>query len=182
MRIEKQMTGSRLLIRNYEPSDLAFSTDMWFDEENGKYLSDPLRDYIDETYRKALDGLQDSTTGYYLILQSRTSGDLIGTFCVFPDDERITYDIGYCIHKKYWRQGYAAEAIALVEDWVARQNGRRITAEVAVENRASRALLEKCGFEIAEEAAFRKYNMDICYKSYIYQRAVKKPTGYRRPL
>lgn len=172
MRIEKQMTGSRLLIRNYESTDLAFSTDMWFDEENGKYLSDPLREYIDEAYQKALEGLQDSAAGYYLILQAKDACDRIGTFCIFPDDGQSTYDIGYCIHKKYWRQGYAGEAVALVADWVAQQGGRHITAEVAVENKASRALLEKCGFEITEESAFRKYNMDVCYKSYIYRRTI----------
>ena len=176
MQIEKQLTGTRILLRNYGKPDLAFSTDMWFDEENGKYLSDPFRDYIDEAYRKALDGLQDSRMGYYLIIQSRASGNLIGTLCIFPDKDLTTYDIGYCIHKKYWNQGYATEAISLVTDWIARQGGTSITAEVAVENIASRALLEKCGFEIIEETAFKKYNMDIRYKSYIYQLSIDYPS------
>ncbi|MCM1181934.1 MAG: GNAT family N-acetyltransferase [Roseburia sp.] len=169
MQIEKPLAGARILLRNYEKSDLAFSTDMWLDEENGRYLSDPLRDYIDALYQNALDTLEDSDTGYYLIIRARNSDSRIGTLCIFPDESHTTYDIGYCIHKKYWNKGYATEAVSLAADWIARQGAQSITAEVAVENTASRALLEKLGFEIIEETAFQKYNMDVCYKSYIYR-------------
>ena len=37
MRIDSPMRGERILVRNYEKSDLEFLTGMWFHEENGKY-------------------------------------------------------------------------------------------------------------------------------------------------
>lgn len=94
MNIEKNLCGARVNIRNYVKADLAFSTGMWFDEENGRYLSDPTRDCVDEIYQQALDGLQDSTVGYYLIIAWKDSEELIGTCCMFPDQSGVTYDIG----------------------------------------------------------------------------------------
>lgn len=64
MRISKPIQGGRIRIRNYEATDLAFVTGMWFDEENGKYLSDPTQDYVDEAFQRALDGLSDSKLGF----------------------------------------------------------------------------------------------------------------------
>lgn len=173
MQIEKNLVGTKIILRNYRKEDLKFSTDMWFDEEIGKYMSDPTAAYVDEEYRQALEGLQDSTNGYYLISQMKESDELVGTCCIFPDETREIYDIGYCIEKRFWKQGYGSEMLNLVIEWIKQQGGKKITAEVAVENEASKALLTKFGFEVGEETEFKKYHMDVVYKSYIYQLEVK---------
>lgn len=169
MKLKESLNSTRLLIRNYEPTDLDFCTSMWLDEENGKFLSDPTVAFVDETYQKALDTLQDSTMGYYLIAASLTGSPLIGTFCMFPDKTNTIYDIGYCIHKDYWNQGYGTELLKTMIQWVRKQGGKKITAEVAVENTASNVLLRKLGFMIKRESAFEKYGMKISFKSYIYE-------------
>lgn len=48
MKIEEPLQGKRIAIRNYAPEDLDFCTGMWFDPENGRYLSDPDREHVDE--------------------------------------------------------------------------------------------------------------------------------------
>lgn len=52
MKLNESLVGERIVIRNYRKSDLKFMTDMWFDEENGKYMSDPTREYVDDRYQK----------------------------------------------------------------------------------------------------------------------------------
>ena len=168
MKLERPLLGERIVIRDYTPGDLAFSTDMWFDPENGRYLSDPTVGYVDEVYQRALDGLQDSEDGYYLIVELCSSGERIGTCCVFPDEG--VYDIGYCIHKSLWRQGFGTEVVNLLVNWVREQGGLAVTAEAAKENLGSCALLEKCGFTVKKETSFRKYNMDVRFDSLIYER------------
>ncbi|MDD4295632.1 MAG: GNAT family protein [Ruminiclostridium sp.] len=168
MRLTYPIFDEHIIIRNYETDDLFFSTNMWFDDENGKYLSDPTAEYVDETYQKVLDGLADSPHGYYLIIERRKDNVKIGTCCAFPDAEKKVFDIGYCIEKNYWRQGFASTALKLLIEYIRSIGGERIIAEVAVENTASCSLLQKFGFEIEKEAEFKKYNMDACYKSYIY--------------
>ncbi len=78
MKIETDMHGSRICIRNYRESDLVFLTDMWFDAENGKYLSDPAKEYVDETYQKALDALGESPHGYYLVIELADTAERVG--------------------------------------------------------------------------------------------------------
>ena len=168
MKLESPLVGERITIRDYTPDDLTFSTDMWFDPENGRYLSDPAAEYVDEVYQKALDGLQDCEDGYYLIVELRSSGERIGTCCVFPDKD--VYDIGYCIHKSRWRQGFGTEVVNLLAGWAREQGTSAVTAEAAKENRASCALLEKCGFSVARESSFKKYHMDITFDNLIYER------------
>ena len=168
MKIDRPIIGQKILIRNEVQTDLDFLTGMWFDEENGKYMSDPTVAYVDATYQKALDTLHESRLGYYLVIERICPKDAIGSFCIFPDESGKVYDIGYCIHKKHWGQGYGSEAVLLMLNWLKAQGAEKVTAEVAIENTASNALLRKFGFEIEKESQFPKYRMPICFDSYIY--------------
>ena len=85
MRIEKNLEGDRIYIRNYEVEDKLFCTSMWFDEENGKYLSDPTREYVDDVFQNAIDTLQESEDGYYLVISFISNDENVGTCCIFPD-------------------------------------------------------------------------------------------------
>lgn len=175
MQLKNKLYTSRITVRDYQKSDLPFLVDMWFDEENGKYLSDPTKAYVNDEYRKALDKLEDNPHGYYLTLVFSGSEEIVGSCFIFPDDKKESFDIAYCIHKNYWRLGYGTELIPLIIDWVYSQGGLEITAEVAKENIASNSLLRKNGFEIISESRFKKYNMDVYFDSYIYRFVLKRP-------
>lgn len=172
MKIARILTGGRIRIRSYEASDLGFVTGMWQDAENGRYLSDPTHGYVDEAYQKALDGMRDEPCGYYLIVERMDTGERIGSACAFPDDAAKTYDIGYCLHISQWNKGYGTELVSLLLDWLKEIGASAVTAEVAAGNAASRALLSKLGFEIARETEFKKYHMNVRYKSYIYRKEI----------
>lgn len=169
MKIEGTLSSPRITVRNYRRADLPLLTTMWFDAENGKYMSDPTKEYVDDRYQTVLDKLEDNPDGYYLTLVLSGSEEIIGSCFIFPDDSKKSFDIAYCIHKNYWRQGYGTERIPLIIDWVYNHGGIEITAEVAKENIASNSLLRKNGFEIIREARFKKYNMDIYFDSYLYR-------------
>ena len=168
MLIEKPLSASRITIRNYQSADLPFFTAMWFDEENGKYLSDPTQEYVDSVYQAALDDLEDNPNGYYLTVVLNASGQIIGSCCIFPENKNGSFDIGYCIHKNYWGKGFGKELISLLIEWIQEHGGIEITAEVAKENIASNKLLINAGFNAVRESKFKKYNMDIDYESFIY--------------
>ena len=173
MQLEKNLISSRITIRDYRGSDLPFVTAMWFDEENGKYMSDPTREYVDDVYSKALDELEDNPEGYYLTVVLNGTEKIIGTCCIFPNEKEGSYDIGYCVHKDHWRQGYGTEIISLIIEWVRDHGCFEITAQVAKDNVASNALLRKNGFEVVRESEFKKYNMGICFESNIYRLELK---------
>ena len=82
-------------------------------------------------------------------------------------------NIGYCVHKSCWRQGFGREIVELLLDWARDQGATAVTAEAARENRGSCALLEKCGFTALREASFQKYHMDVTFESLVYEKKLQ---------
>lgn len=74
MKLNEPLVGQRIVIRNYQKSDLDFITCMWFDEGNGKYMSDPTREYVTDAYQSILDDLENSDDGYHLIAEMKNGG------------------------------------------------------------------------------------------------------------
>lgn len=180
MQIKTPLTGARVCIRDYQKEDLSFVTGMWFDAENGRFMSDPPVGGVDVVYQRALDGMEDSALGFYLVIELRATGERIGTCCAFPQDEEgafdethSCYDIGYCIRKTHWRQGYGEEAVRLLMDWAAARGAREMTAEAARENAASCGMLEKLGFFVLREGSFQKYNTQIVFPSRVYAKMLE---------
>lgn len=176
MRTRKRLVGERITIRSYQKSDLDFVSRMWFDKENGQYLSDPEKEYIDEKFQRAVDEIVDSPLGYYFVAERLDTGEPVGSCCAFPDndnEDNLVYDIGYCVHKSFWRQGYGSEIVRLLLEWIKSEGGIMVTAEAAKENKASCEMLKKLGFEIARESSFNKYNMGICFDSFIFGKELK---------
>ena len=67
--------------------------------------------------------------------------------------------VEHALNKKFWRNGYATEAVNKLIEWASGQSFKAITAEVAKENNASCGLMKKLGFNVKEETSFKKYNM-----------------------
>ena len=158
MKLDRELRGGRIVIRSYRKADLPFLTGMWFDEENGKYMSDPSAEYVDEVYRDILDDLENSTDGYYLVAELADTGEPVASAGVFPVGEG-TYDIG-------------SEIVSLLLDWLREHGAKKVTAEVAVENTASNRLLQKFGFVVERKSRFSKYRMDVHFDSVIYAKAL----------
>lgn len=71
----------------------------------------------------------------------------IGDLCFKGLHADGTVEIGYGILEKYQGQGCATEAVDAVTAWALRQPFvSRVEAETEPNNRASRRVLEKCGF------------------------------------
>lgn len=172
MKIEHTMQGERLILRNYRKADLDFLRDMWFDEENGKYLSDPTKAYVDAVYQKALDELEESASGYYLVAELAGNGERVGSAMIFPA-EQDEYEIAYCVHKSRWQQGLGEEIVSLLLVHLKERGAKKVTAEAAADNLPSVRLLQKMGFVPERESEFSKYNMDVHYRSVLYAKALE---------
>ena len=79
------------------------------------------------------------------------------------------WDLGYCVHKNHWRQGYATEMIEALINFGYENGIRQFTADVAQENDASNGVLKKLGFFIEKEGTFRKQGTDSIYRDYTYR-------------
>ena len=109
MHLVKNLETPRLTIRSWHKSDKDFTLSLWGDKENGKYMSDPVCENMDEEYLKCVDQMEDSPAGYFLVAEWKEDGRPVGTCCIFP--ENGNYDIGYCIAKNHWKEGLGTEMI-----------------------------------------------------------------------
>ena len=165
MKLENDIITPRLRLRSYQSGDRDFSLSLWCDPVNGAYMSDPLLQNADERYLSFFDDMEDEPDGYYLTAEWRGSRAPVGTFCLFPEGE--SWDIGYCIAKEHWREGLGSEMIAAALSFIKANGGRTVTAEVADDNIASRALLFKFGFTEGAQTRFKKYGEDRFFDAHI---------------
>jgi len=88
----------------------------------------------------------------------KSTGKMIGTCgLVSIAREHGRAEIGYAINRKFWGQGYAAEATAAVtKHALTSLNFNRVEAHVSPDHRASQRVLEKCGFVQIGRASCRE--------------------------
>ena len=74
-------------------------------------------------------------------------GELVGTLGAYDyDPNRRTIEVGLSIFRPHWGQGFAAEALARVLDYLTGPEGiRQVIAWCAPDNIGSRRVMEKCG-------------------------------------
>ena len=153
----------------YNTQDGSLCLNIWLDDEMGKYLSDPPRDKADEDEMNFAKDIENQKGWYPFIAVLKESGEFVGTCSAVPSDDNKHWDLGYCVHKKYWRQGYATEMIKALINFGYLNGGRKITADVAQENAGSNAVLKKLGFYVEKEGSFKKRETDIVYDEYTYR-------------
>lgn len=159
----------RLILRSTRESDGEFCLSLWLDDETGRYLSDPPRELADDLELNFAKDIEHDEGWYPFVAVLKATGERIGTCSLVPSEDGISWDLGYCVHRDYRRQGIATEMIRALIDFGRARGGRVFTADVAKENVSSNALLRKLGFRPFKEGTFRKRLTDIVYEEYTYR-------------
>lgn len=82
---------------------------------------------------------------YQWAIVPKAFGEPVGSISVVRQ-EGDTFEIGYCIGKKWWRKGITSESLTGVMDFLFDRVGvRRIEAKHDVNNPGSGAVMKKCG-------------------------------------
>ena len=85
------------------------------------------------------------------------------------ENDNECYEIGYAIGKKYWRKGYATEALSAVVEFFIKEVGiRKFFCRCAKENKASGSVIKKVGFEYKGKGQFSSLDGQINYESEEY--------------
>ena len=167
MKADRAIETQRLTIRPFTKGDADYCRSLWCDRENGRYLSDPAADTADGEYLEVFDGMEDAEDGLYFVALLRDGGVPVGTCCAFPEDG--VWDVGYCVQASRWRQGLGSELLRGLTDWIRDRGGLAVTAEVADENAASRALLRKFGFREYKKTHFKKRGEERWFESHVFR-------------
>ncbi len=110
---------NRLFLREYVWADFDALFEIFSDPETMQHYPKPFdgkrtRDWIQWN----LDNYQTYGFGLWAIVRKDT-GELIGDcgLTLQNIDGQMLPEIGYHVHKKYWRQGFGSEAARAVRDW-----------------------------------------------------------------
>lgn len=166
MKIEKIETP-RLYLRGFTPADADFALSIWNDPEMGEYLLDGAMETVSDAYRREIEQLGEDEECCYLIAEDKESGTRIGTCSFIPADG--VYNLAYCVHKQFWRQGYATEMVGGMIAHARSQGAKKITIVISNENAASNAVAKKFGCRVAETLTEKKRGSDRVFTDYKYE-------------
>lgn len=92
---------------------------------------------------------------YRFAIVLKETDELIGTCLVYYETEVSGWEIGYNLGKRYWRKGYATEAIREMLRFAGEELClKEIIARYAKENPSSGHVLSKLGFRFEKEIPF----------------------------
>lgn len=120
---------------------------------NCKYEATPIEGFFKEILKEQLKITQKDKTNYiwhsfWLII--RKSDNIVVGMIDFKDipNEYGEVEIGYGLGKKFEKQGYMAETVKELSNWVLNNNyAKSIIAETDIDGIASQNILQKCGFK-----------------------------------
>lgn len=168
MKIERIETP-RLFLRSFEKNDARFAISIWNDPKMGEYLPDEVLEEIDETYLKEIENLADDDVCCYLIAELKDSQQRIGTCSFIPNENGKIYDIAYCVHQNYWRNGFATEMAKGMINHAKLHGATLITVRVNKKNVGSNKVVRNLGFEIVGEKNYKKGGTEIEFSDYLYE-------------
>ena len=140
----------RLRITEFTPDMAQAVQENSVDEDNRRFVPDEVWETAEEAEKTLAFLISQYGTGrgplVYPIIVKETN-DNIGYVQLCPINDG-KWEIGYHIAKKYTGQGYATEAVTAFLPVIAGQvNIREIYGITLAENKASLAVMRKCGFE-----------------------------------
>lgn len=140
----------RLMITEFTPDMAQDVQENSTDEDNRRFVPDEVWETVEEA-KETLEFLISQYTAsegplvYPIIIRKTMENIGYVQLCPIEDGK---WEVGYHIAKKYTGNGYAAEAVRAFLPVIAKQvNIREIYGICLEENKASLAVMKKCGFE-----------------------------------
>lgn len=88
---------------------------------------------------------------------------------VYHEEEKV-FELGYNIMHKYWNQGYTTEAAKAILEFGEKELGQKeFIAKHAVDNPASGAVMQKCGFIYEKDGITIKFDGVTTHQSKCYR-------------
>lgn len=143
----------RLMLRPVTQADLATTHAYAGDLENTRFMM--FLPYADEDETAAY--LQEAEAQWrmdaperyeFAICLNHQNGAHIGGLTLYMQEDRTEAELGWVLHKAYWRKGYVTEAAQALMDFARSIGVRRVFACCDSENVASYKTMEKLGLHL----------------------------------
>lgn len=165
----QRIEGNTLILRRFELSDAPAMFANWAnDDEVTKYLTWPTHTDVSVTegiLGKWMPQYEDTAFYNWAIVLKDGGSEPVGNISVvrWEKDGQVPI-VGYCLGRRWWRQGVMTEALDMVIDFLFEQVGvQRIETYHDPNNPHSGDVMRKCGmtFEGVREKSDRN-NQGVC--------------------
>ncbi len=150
----KTLKTSRLVLRKFKLKDCIDMFNNWAnDQEVTKFLTWQPHENINVTktvIKSWLDAYKNKDFYQWAIVLNQTN-QVIGSISVVRiDEEKSSFNIGYCLSRRWWRNGIMTESLQAVIDFLFRKVGvNEITSTHDVENPNSGKVMQKCNMKFS---------------------------------
>ncbi len=164
----KQMETKRLILRRFAAEDANSMYENWAsDPEVTRYLTWPTHTDVEISAMVLADWVShyEEENYYQWAIVPKELGRPIGSVAVVHSDDRVgKVEVGYCIGRTWWHQGYTGEALmAVIRFFLEEVGAGRVEARHDPRNPYSGAVMRKCG--MTHEGTLRqadRNNQGIC--------------------
>ncbi len=163
----------RLILRRFKVEDAGAMYHNWAsDPEVTRFLTWQPHVSVEATAELLEDweGRYENGACYNWAIVLKELGEPIGSISVVDQNDTLRKaHVGYCIGKKWWRQGIMTEALAAVIKFLFREGYQRIDSRHDPNNPHSGEVMKKCGMKY--EGTLRNYDWnnqgycDACFYS-----------------
>lgn len=155
-----EIKTDRLVLRPLCLDDLETVHTYASDQENTLYMlwlpNDSLKETADFLQLVTREWEKDRPDYYEFAVV--LDGLQIGAVSVYLDETRKTGELGWILHKKYWKKGIALEAALAVKDFAVNiLKVTKVTANCDDRNASSYRLMEKLGLTLENDTGTRTY-------------------------
>ncbi len=145
-----ELSTRRLFLRPLRLDDAPGMFAIYSDPQTMRYWSSRPVTELEQAAHKIAEDLQLQAGGsavFWSIVLPKT-GRVIGKFTLFHvDTVNHRAELGYVLHRQFWRKGYGSEVLAAMLETAFDTFGlHRLEADIDPDNLASLALLGKFGF------------------------------------
>lgn len=145
----------RLLLRHFVIEDAERMFNNWAnDPEVTKYMTWNPHENVEQTKSILNIWLEEykKPNCYRFCIVLKENSDLIGSIDVVDYVDGCP-EIGYCLSRKYWNNGYMTEAVKAFIDYLFNVGFEKLVIEANVNNIASNKVILKCGFKFTHQEA-----------------------------
>lgn len=142
------LTGPRVDLRAPQPRDAdAIFAELASDPEVTRYLAWVPHADVTET-RRVIAELFNADDDPTWVIELRDTGEVIGT-CGWTTPRPYGVELGYCLGRRWWRQGIMTEVAQMLLDEAQRDPAvYRVAAYCHADNAGSAGVLRGCGLEL----------------------------------
>lgn len=148
----------RLQIRPVTMADIATTHAYAGDLENTRFMMFLPYEDVEETAAYLRDAEKEwrmTAPARYEFAVCLATGAHIGGITLYMQEDRTEAELGWVLHKAYWRRGYVTEAAQTVMAFARSIGVRRIFACCDSENVASYKTMEKLGMHLVKNDGLR---------------------------